>query len=284
MGLFDFLKKDKNNKNGDEINKLDNKSETKNSSKSNSQSKSKQSKGLFTKKSTPKEDINPFDKPKITEESFKLAKEERLKKDVRTEDEKLKDEVMKDIAFNHSNRNNRIAGTMELVSQDILEEISFKHKDKFVRTVAVSRITDPDILEEISSLANYSDVRQIAFEKLDQLDLAFGELAKFEKDKKVSYSAIEKIENEYVLADVVLYARDKKIKYKALEKIEKLNINYKFNIRSDSVTIGSVFWFRQKSLKQLINYDFKYSDFSSEPMPHDFALAHTLERIAALVL
>ena len=177
MGLFDFMKKDKK----EESKKLD-----KNNDNNESKFNKSKSKGFFNRKSDNNEDINPFDKAKITENEYKLAKKRRQEKDVRTDDEKIKDSAMKDMALNHKNRNNRIAAVMELKSQDILEDITFNHKDKFVRTVAVSRITDPEILEEITALAEYSDVRQIAFEKLDQIDLAFGELAKFEKDKKIA--------------------------------------------------------------------------------------------------
>ena len=90
MGLFDFMKKDK---------KEESKNLDKNNDNNESKSNKSKSKGFFNRKSDNKEDINPFNKSKITENEYKLAKKRRQEKDVRTDDEKIKDSAMKDMAY-----------------------------------------------------------------------------------------------------------------------------------------------------------------------------------------
>lgn len=67
------------------------------------------------------------------------------------------------------------------------------------------------------------------------------------------------------------------------EWLKRIGINNMIDLSQDSITIGSVFWFRPEAIKQLFEYSFKYSDFEAEPMPHDFTLAHTLERLVGLL-
>lgn len=49
------------------------------------------------------------------------------------------------------------------------------------------------------------------------------------------------------------------------------------------ITIGTVFWTRSLALKKLLDTDWKYEDFPSEPMPVDGTLSHAVERILAYV-
>ena len=137
MGLFDFLKKDDSKNEKEEIKKSGNRLEDKSGNR----------KGLF-KRSSSKDsiDFSPIYKT-ISEEELKNNKEKRLKKDKRTEEEKISDETLKEIAISHKNRNNRVAAVMEIKSQDVLEDM-INIKDRFVRTVVASRISDPDILRK----------------------------------------------------------------------------------------------------------------------------------------
>ena len=193
MGLFDFIKKDKKDK--------------------------KEKKNKKDEKSI---DFDSIDN--ISSEDLKLAKEKRLKNDIRTEGEILKDETFRSIAINHSNRNNRIAAVMEMKSQDVLEDLAMDNKDRYVRTISASRITDPNILKELAYNAKYSDVRQIAFDKLDMTENVFAEIAKFDKKGKNRLSAVREIEDELILMDVCLNAKDQKVKINAVEKIENNQI------------------------------------------------------------
>ena len=178
MGLFDFIKKDKKDKK--------NKKEDK------------------TIDFTSNDNISP--------EDLKLAKEKRLKNDSRTKEDILKDETFREIAMNHSNRNNRIAAVMEMKSQDVLEDLAMDNKDRYVRTISASRITDPNILEELAYNAKYSDVRQIAFDKLGKVNHVLGEIAKYDKKGKDRLSAVREIDDELVLMDLCLNAKDQKVK------------------------------------------------------------------------
>ena len=171
MGLFDFIKKDKKDKD----NKKDKKSK-------------KEDKSI---------DFSSIDN--ISPEDLKLAKEKRLKNDSRSKDDILKDETFKEIALNHSNRNNRIAAVMEMKSQDVLEDLAMDNKDRYVRTISASRITDPNILEELAYNAKYSDVRQMAFDKLGMRDNVVAEIAKSDKKGKNRLSALREIDDDLVL-------------------------------------------------------------------------------------
>lgn len=61
--------------------------------------------------------------------------------------------------------------------------------------------------------------------------------------------------------------------------LKSIGITTNINKYHDSMTIGSCFWFRYSALKKLYDYNFKYEDFPEEPMPTDFTIAHSLERV-----
>ena len=209
MGLFDFLKKDDSKNEKEEIKKSGNRLEDKSGNR----------KGLF-KKSSSKDsiDFSPIYKT-ISEEELKNNKEKRLKKDKRTEEEKIRDETLKEIAISHKNRNNRVAAVMEIKSQDVLEDM-INIKDRFVRTVVASRISDPDILEEVILTAKYSDARRIAYDQLGREENVFAEIAKFDRKSANRNRALDEISNEVILLDIAINANDKKIRLKSTEKIE----------------------------------------------------------------
>ena len=195
MGLFDFIKKDKKNK------------------KDNDKKDKKEEKSI---------DFSSIDN--VSPEDLKNAKEKRLKNDSRSKEDILKDETFREIAKNHSNRNNRIAAVMEMKSQDVLEDLAMDNKDRYVRTISASRITDPNILEELAYNAKYSDVRQIAFDKLGKVNHVLGEIAKYDKKGKDRLDAVREIDDELVLMDLCLNAKDQKVRMLAIEKIENNQI------------------------------------------------------------
>lgn len=45
------------------------------------------------------------------------------------------------------------------------------------------------------------------------------------------------------------------------------------------ITLGTVFWVRVKSLKKILQKEWKYDDFPEEPMPVDGTISHAIERI-----
>jgi len=186
MGLFDFIKKDKKDKKD--------------------------------KKGKKEEKIDFASLDNISPEDLKSAKEKRLKNDVRSKEDILKDETFRRIAMNHGNRNNRIAAVMEIKSQDVLEDLAMDNKDRYVRTISTSRITDPNILEELAYNAKYTDVRQIAFDKLGKENHLLGEIAKYDKKGKNRLDAVREIDDELVLMDVCLNAKDQKTRLIAVEK------------------------------------------------------------------
>jgi rhamnosyltransferase len=48
--------------------------------------------------------------------------------------------------------------------------------------------------------------------------------------------------------------------------------------------LGTMFWFRPKAMKRLIEYDWEYSDFPKEPNATDGTLLHAIERVYGLVV
>lgn len=46
---------------------------------------------------------------------------------------------------------------------------------------------------------------------------------------------------------------------------------------------GTTFWARTKAIKKLLDYNWRYEDFSSEPAPDDSTMSHALERLVELV-
>ncbi|MCF0132191.1 MAG: hypothetical protein HUJ71_10665, partial [Pseudobutyrivibrio sp.] len=49
------------------------------------------------------------------------------------------------------------------------------------------------------------------------------------------------------------------------------------------VTIGTVFWAKREALRKLLDYDWSYEDFPTEPMPLDGTISHGVERILGYV-
>lgn len=99
----------------------------------------------------------------------------------------------------------------------------------------------------------------------------------FESDKKIGVLSAplppEQISLDYRGAEWFGNIDD----YDSLMK--KIGITVKNKYDYDPVTLGSVFWFRKSSLKQLIEYKFNYSDFPKEIMGYDYTISHTLERM-----
>lgn len=75
------------------------------------------------------------------------------------------------------------------------------------------------------------------------------------------------------------------INYDITENLaKKLEINVDLNRYKDPIApLGTIFWFRPKALKTLIEYDWEYSDFPKEPNNTDGTLLHAIERIYPIV-
>lgn len=59
---------------------------------------------------------------------------------------------------------------------------------------------------------------------------------------------------------------------------KRLQCDIEFNI-SDELSLGSVFWCKEKALEKLFLYEWDYCDFPDEPMPNDGTISHAIERI-----
>ncbi len=46
---------------------------------------------------------------------------------------------------------------------------------------------------------------------------------------------------------------------------------------------GTMFWFKPRAIKQILDNDFQYEDFPAEPIPNDCTIAHGLERLFSYV-
>ena len=65
---------------------------------------------------------------------------------------------------------------------------------------------------------------------------------------------------------------------------EALHLNVPLSENKNPVTpIGGVFWFRYAALKDLLEYDWKYTDFPPEPSGFDGTILHAVERIFPFV-
>jgi rhamnosyltransferase len=71
------------------------------------------------------------------------------------------------------------------------------------------------------------------------------------------------------------------INYKnTIELASRLGINVPIDNDNDPLfPAGGMFWFRQKALKKIYDYDWKYGDFPDEPLPVDGSLGHAFERV-----
>ena len=64
---------------------------------------------------------------------------------------------------------------------------------------------------------------------------------------------------------------------------KQMKMEAKNTTSNDPITIGSAFWIRACSLKQLFKIKLCYDDFSPEPMNYDYTLSHSFERIVGEV-
>lgn len=65
---------------------------------------------------------------------------------------------------------------------------------------------------------------------------------------------------------------------------KKLKLNVDINIFKEPVApLGTMFWFRPKALKKLIEYNWEYKDFPKEPNDNDGTILHAVERIYPFV-
>lgn len=65
---------------------------------------------------------------------------------------------------------------------------------------------------------------------------------------------------------------------------EKLGLSVNINKDYEPISaLGSMFWFRPKALKKLLNYDWKFEDFPDEPVDDDGTILHAIERIHGFV-
>ena len=60
--------------------------------------------------------------------------------------------------------------------------------------------------------------------------------------------------------------------------ISDFHLNCNIDINLPPVSIGTVFWCKVRALRVLFEYDWKYNDFSEEPMPTSGTISHALER------
>lgn len=62
----------------------------------------------------------------------------------------------------------------------------------------------------------------------------------------------------------------------------KLKVNMD-NFKEPISPLGTMFWFRPKALKTLIDYDWKYEDFPKEPNANDGTIYTVLKEFIALL-
>lgn len=59
----------------------------------------------------------------------------------------------------------------------------------------------------------------------------------------------------------------------------ELNIKCKLEHNKSPITLGTAFWCRTDAIRDVLEHNFRYSDFPSEPMQQDGTISHALERI-----
>ncbi len=64
---------------------------------------------------------------------------------------------------------------------------------------------------------------------------------------------------------------------------EELGLSVNISREKMPVGMGTVFWAKSQALKRLFSREWKYEDFSQEPLPIDGTLNHAVERILAIV-
>jgi lipopolysaccharide biosynthesis protein len=70
----------------------------------------------------------------------------------------------------------------------------------------------------------------------------------------------------------------------SVELSKKLNLTVDISEEKPPIApLGTIFWFRPKALKILIDFDLKYDDFPKEPVKTDATLMHAIEHLYPLV-
>lgn len=65
---------------------------------------------------------------------------------------------------------------------------------------------------------------------------------------------------------------------------KELDLDCDLDVDKPVITLGTVFWGRTQALEKLFLKNWRYEDFSEEPMPIDGTVSHGLERILAYVV
>ncbi len=69
-----------------------------------------------------------------------------------------------------------------------------------------------------------------------------------------------------------------------VELAKKLGIHVDFNVEKEPIApLGTMFWFRPKAFKALLDVEWKYEDFPEEPNATDGSLLHAIERLYPFV-
>ncbi len=72
---------------------------------------------------------------------------------------------------------------------------------------------------------------------------------------------------------------------KTVELAKTLGISVPIEFQYETISpLGTMFWFRPKALKTLVDYGWNYSDFPVEPNKTDGTILHAIERIYGLVV
>lgn len=64
---------------------------------------------------------------------------------------------------------------------------------------------------------------------------------------------------------------------------KSIGIEAKIDPKKEPITLGTTFWCKTKALLPLFEHEFKYNDFSEEPMPKDATISHAIERSLAYI-
>lgn len=65
-----------------------------------------------------------------------------------------------------------------------------------------------------------------------------------------------------------------------VEKLsERFNVDFQLDVNKPVIAVGSVFWAKYDSIRQLLDYNWQESDFPGEPMPLNDTICHGIERV-----
>ncbi|MDQ1268470.1 MAG: hypothetical protein QG560_1113, partial [Campylobacterota bacterium] len=70
---------------------------------------------------------------------------------------------------------------------------------------------------------------------------------------------------------------------KLMEKLKINDLSFLLNQTYIDYPAGTMFWFRPNAITQILDANFKYSDFPPEPIANDGTIAHALERLFGYV-